>query len=89
MLGDTLKIFRTVESGFLEMVQQALHGGDGGIDGRCLMVAADCEEEKTDELETIVQGRVQTILFVAFVDAQTVEGFDLVDQAVVENEDIL
>jgi hypothetical protein len=89
VLGNTLKIFRAVESSFLQMVQQALHRRDGGIDGRRFMVAADCEEEKTDELEAVVESRVQTILFVAFVDAQTVEGFDLVDQAVVENEDIL
>jgi hypothetical protein len=89
VLGNTLKIFRAVESSFLQMVQQALHRRDGGVDGRRFMVAADCEEEETNELETVVQGRVQTILFVAFVDAQAIESFDLVDQAVVKNEDIL
>ena len=53
------------------------------------MVATNCEEEETDELETIVQSRVETVLLVWLVDAQSVEGFDLLDQAVVEDEDIL
>ena len=53
------------------------------------MVATDCEEKETDKLEAIVESRVQTVLFVAFVDAYAIESFDLVDQAVVEDQDIL
>jgi len=53
------------------------------------MVAAYCEEKETDELEAVVEGRVQTVLFVGLIDAQTIESFNLLDQAVVEDEDIL
>lgn len=89
VLSDTLEILRAVEASFLQVVEQALHGGNGRIDGRRFMVATDCEEEKTDELETIVQSRVETVLLVWLVDAQSIEGFDLLDKAVVEDEDIL
>jgi len=53
------------------------------------MVAANCEEEQTDELEAVVQGGVEAVLFVALIGADAVEGFDLVDQVVVEQQDIL
>ena len=53
------------------------------------MIATNGEEEETDELEAVVQGRVEAVLFVGLVDAQAVEGFNLLDQAVVEEENIL
>lgn len=53
------------------------------------MVAADCEEEETDKLEAVIECGVQTVLFVALIGAHPIESFDLVDQAVVEDEDIL
>ena len=53
------------------------------------MIATNGEEEETDELEAVVQGRVEAVLFVGLVDAQPVEGFNLLDQAVVEDQNIL
>lgn len=89
VLGDAVEVLGAVETGFLQVVEQALDGGDGGVDSGGFVVAADGEEEETDELEAVVEGGVETVLFVALVDAQAVDGFDLVDQLVVEDEDIL
>lgn len=89
VLGDAVEVLGAVETGFLQVVEQALDGGDGGVDGGGFVVAADGEEEETDELEAVVEGGVETVLLVALVDAQAVDGFDLVDQLVVEHEDVL
>lgn len=66
-----------------------LYGGDCRVDGRGLLVAADGEEEERYELETVVQHRVDPVLFVALVGANVVQLLDLGNQSVVEFEHIL
>jgi hypothetical protein len=89
VLCDTLKVPRAVEAGLLKVIKQTLDGGDCRVDCGRFMVAANCEEEQTDELEAVVQSGVEAVLFVALIGADAVEGFDLVDQVVVEEQDIL
>ena len=89
MLCDAFQVPRAVEAGLLKVIEQSLDGGNCRVDRGRFMVAADREEEETDELEAVVQSGIETILFVALVGTDSVERFDLVDQVVVEKQDIL
>lgn len=89
MLCDALEVPRAVEAGLLKVIKQALDGGHSRVYCGRLMVAANCEEEQTDELEAVVESGVEAVLFVALIGADAIEGFDLVDQVVVEEQDIL
>lgn len=71
------------------MVEQALDGADGRVDGRRFLVAPDGEEEEADQLEAVVQHGVDAILLVALVGADVVESLDLLDQRIVEFHHIL
>ena len=89
MLCDAFQVPRAVEAGLLKVIEQTLDGGDCRVDCRRFMIATNCEEEQTDELEAVVQSGVEAVLLVALIGADAVEGFDLVDQVVVEQQDIL
>ncbi len=71
------------------MIQQSLHSADSGVDSRCFRVPAYRQEEEGDKLKAVVENSVDTILFVALILSDLVEGLDLLDYGFVVLHHIL
>lgn len=71
------------------MIEQPLDRTEGTVNRWCLLIAANSEEEETDELKAVVEDGVYTILLVALCLPDLVQGLDLYHDLVVVLDNIL